>query len=67
MYTRVVRFLVHKHPSSLSDEDKYNETPLHLAAKHGRIEVVDFLIGESAKVDARWEALWVTPSSIVIF
>ena len=52
-YNRVVRFLVHKHPSSLTDEDKYKMTPLHLAAKHDRPEVAAFLISEGAKVDAR--------------
>ena len=61
LYARIVSFLVEKHPSSLTDEDKYYETPLHLAAKHGRTEMVDFLIRGGAKVEARWEALWVTP------
>ena len=60
LYTRVIRFLAHKHPSSLTDGDRYNKTPLHLAALHGRTEVTDVLIHQGAEVDARWEALWLT-------
>ena len=54
---RVVRVLVHKHPSTLTDEDENGNTPLHLAALHGKTEVADFLIDEGAEVEARWVAL----------
>ena len=50
---RVVRFLVHKYPPSLTDEDENGNTPLHLAALHGRIEVASFLIDKGAEVDAK--------------
>ena len=39
-------------------------TPLHLAAQYGRTEVADFLIQEGAKVDTRWEHLWMTGYTI---
>ena len=53
-YKRVVRFLVHKYRSSLTDKDENGNTPLHLAALHGRTEVVNFLIDEGAEVAAMW-------------
>ena len=53
LYTRVVRFLVRKHPSSLTHVDIYLNTPLHLAVQHERTEVASFLIHEGANVDAK--------------
>ena len=58
LYNRVVRFLVHKYPPSLTHMNSYSCTPLHLAANSGKTEVAGFLINEGAKVDARWEVLW---------
>ena len=50
---RVARFLVHKYPPALTDEDENGNTPLHLAALNGRTEMVDFLIQEGAEVEAK--------------
>ena len=51
VYTRVVRFFVHKYPLSL-DEAADGNTPLHLATHHRRSEVVSVLIHEGADVAA---------------
>lgn len=50
----VVRLLVRKHPPAITDEDVNGNTPLHLAALHGRTGVVDFLISEEANVNERY-------------
>ena len=54
------QFLVRSHPPSINARDKIGNTPLHLASLHGRTEVACFLINKGAKVDIRWEILWMT-------
>ena len=37
------------------DSDDINEaTPLHIACQHGYIEIVKYLLGHGAKLDAEW-------------
>jgi ankyrin repeat protein len=40
------------------DEDNFNRTPLHLAARFGKVEIVQMLIGAGADVDAQDEVGW---------
>ena len=62
----VVQFLVHKYPLCIAEKDSVGKTPLHLAAQYGRTEVAEFLIQEGAKVDTRWEHLWVTGFTAIV-
>ena len=47
--------LIKQDPSIINDEDDCSNTPLHLAALHGHIKVVELLLNQGAAIDARWE------------
>ena len=49
--------LVKQDPSIINDEDDCSNTPLHLAALHGHIKVVELLLNQGAAIDARYEGL----------
>ena len=45
--------LIKENPSIINDEDDRSNTPLHLAALHGHIKVVELLLNQGASIDAR--------------
>ena len=53
LFFSIVKFLVDKNQPSMVVEDEDGNTPLHLAAKYGRVKVADYLIDAGAEVDAR--------------
>jgi ankyrin repeat protein len=48
-----VQDIINKDSSIIETRDKYERTPLYLAAKHGHLEVVQFLIGKNASVESK--------------
>ena len=46
--------LIKQDPSIINDEDDCSNTPLHLAALHGHIKVVELLLNQGAAIDARY-------------
>ena len=52
---RVTMILIKQDPSIINDEDDCSNTPLHLAALHGHIKVVELLLNQGAAIDARYE------------
>ena len=51
---RVTMILIKQDPSIINDEDDCSNTPLHLAALHGHIKVVELLLNQGAAIDARY-------------
>ena len=49
----IVKSLVRENQCSIVTTDEDGNTPLHLAAKYGQVEVADYLIDAGAEVDAR--------------
>jgi uncharacterized protein len=48
----VVKALVEKSPDSASEKDSRGVSPLAWAARNGHVEVVSFLLGAGADIDA---------------
>jgi len=57
----MVQVLVQKYPPALTYVDESGNTPLHLAALHGKTEVVNYLIDKGAEVEARWVGHCIMP------
>ena len=64
---RVTMILIKQDPSIINDEDDCSNTPLHLAALHGHIKVVELLLNQGAAIDARYIRTLCTTSPLFFF
>ncbi|OZJ03901.1 hypothetical protein BZG36_03284 [Bifiguratus adelaidae] len=61
----IVQQLIKEKPTALNAVDDDDRTPLHWAAAGGHDDIVDFLLGQGAKVDAADDSGW-TPLLIAV-
>lgn len=57
-HTKIVEFFINEKKMDVNDPGKDYVTPLHYAAKKGELEMVKFLVGKNATIDALANGAW---------